>query len=180
MATLILPTYQSSELIWSNITIPTANTINNTSGSDTAFDTQLVINPDVWAVGKHLRIHAAGLYGTILTPTITGKIKLAGGSTVTLGNTSAIGLATGASNLQWRGELHIIVMSVGSSATLEVQGSLFFVPITSGGSEIMLPITNTSLITIDTTVQQTLSLTANWSASSTSNTIQLRQLVMRG
>lgn len=160
-------------LIVTNVDVPAGNTIANTT-AETAFASTIPVIPTtMWVIGKHIRITFAGYFSTaIVVPSLTGKVKI--GSTV-IGTTGAITTVGSLSSRGWNGYLDIVIHSLGASGTMDVQGCIIIQ--TTAGACITLPIVNTSDITVDMTTSQSLSLTAQWGAVSTSNTITLRQLI---
>jgi len=160
----------------SNVTIPGGNTIANTT-TETAFASTITIYPDQWILGDIFLLKTNGVFSSGITPGIRGRIKI---GSVVIGDTTTISsVVANATNLQWRGYLDITVLTLGSSGTIEVQGALFF-STGVGIGEIPMQIINTSTITIDMTVNQTLSLTSQWSAALAGNSLTLRQIILCG
>lgn len=165
----------AGRISFANTDIPGGNTIANTV-SETAFSSSATLPPEMWFPGRTFELNVFGLFSSaIVVPAITGKVKL--GSTI-IGNTGSITTVGSLTNSQWSGKLLITVITTGASGTIEVQGYINIQ--TAASAQITLPITNTAVITIDMTTNQTLSLTAQWGAASASNTITLRQFILKG
>jgi hypothetical protein len=81
------------------------------------------------------------------------------------------------SNQGWRLQFQITCTTTGVSGTNESQGILSW--FTSQTSSVDWSLVGNST-TFDTTAAQTLQMTAQWNASSASNTVQLRQWIVEG
>lgn len=124
--------------------------------------------------GRTLRLRAFGKLSTTGTPTMTFAIRWGGVSGTILANTEAITCASGAANTAWSIEAYIQTRTNGSTGTLLVIGDVV-VNLTAS--------TNTSgtfgvsgfdapaAVTVDLTADTALSLTADWSAASASNSL---------
>lgn len=160
-------------LLYSNTSVPGGNTV-NTSIAETAFTSSIAIPSGRLTVGNVIRIKLWGVYGTnVVAPTLTGKIKL--GST-TLLNTGALTTIAGVTNVGWFAEAEFIVVSIGASGTIEVQGYAEFATAATTGLSVNIP--NTAPITVDTTGNPILTVTVQWSLSNAANTITLRNMVV--
>lgn len=124
--------------------------------------------------GRVLRIRAFGKLSTTGTPTITFAIRWGGVAGTLLATSEAITCASGAANTMWSLEAFIQVRSNGSTGTLLVCGDVT-VNLTAstntsgafGASGFDAP----AAVTVDLTADTALSLTADWSAGSASNTL---------
>ena len=133
----------------------------------------LLLLKNDFTVGKTYRVSGCGVFSNTGTPTLTVKVKL--GSTDVL-STGAITTVTGASNREFSFSGLITVKSLGGSGTVNGQG--IFVETLATGVSLNYPMTNASAVTVDTTANQTVNVTAQWSASSASNTITLTNFVL--
>lgn len=124
-----------------------------------------------FVVGKTYRISGCGVFSNTGTPTLTIKVKF--GSTAIL-STGAVTTTTGASNREFTFSGLITVQSLGASGTVHGQGSLT----EYASTPVVFPMTNSAAVTVDTTANQTVGVTAQWGASSASNTITLTNLVL--
>lgn len=129
----------------------------------------LTIQKNSLAVGKTFKVVARGYYSNTGTPTLT--IKLKAGSTVLL-TSGAITTTTSASNRAFVFNGLVTVYSLGASGTVRGQGE-----VSELGSAVT-GIASTSTVTVDSTANNTLNLTAQWGAASSSNTITITNLVV--
>lgn len=122
-----------------------------------------------FVVGKTYRVTAYGYYSNTSTPTLTLKFKF--GSTV-VASTGAVTTAASASNRVFKFEALVTVRSLGASGTVLGQCNL----VDNASTITVTPVT--AATTIDTTTNQVVNVTAQWGASSASNTITLTNLVL--
>lgn len=156
-----------------NITVPSGNTIANTT-TETAFASTYTIPANTLEVGDIIRIKLWGVYSNTLTPpTVIGKVKI--GSTV-FATTGTITGGAAASNAGWSGEESIVVQSIGSSGVVDAQAFLEFATAATAALTINVP--NASTLTLDTTADQAITVTVQWGTASASNTITLRQMIV--
>lgn len=132
----------------------------------------LTIQKDSLAVGKTFRVSAKGFLSTTGTPTLRLKVKL--GSTVILDSGTAT-MAT-ITNESFSLNSEFSVYSIGSSGTVNGQGIMIVTG--SSAKVIAVPTASGSAITVDSTANQTISVTATWGTSSSSNTITCTNLVV--
>jgi len=142
--------------------------------------TETIIFPDVtipanyMADGRVLRLRAFGKLSTTGTPTIIFAIRWGGVAGTLLATTEAITCASAAANTAWSLEAIIQTRSNGATGSLFVMGDAM-VNLTAS--------TNTSgafgvsgfdapaAVTADLSADKALSITADWSAASASNTL---------
>ena len=162
--------YYSEALWW---TVADGTAVANTT-------TETIIFPDVTIPanymndGRVLRIRAFGKLSTTGTPTITFAIRWGGVGGTLLATTEAITNGSGVTNVNWGLEALIQTRANGSSGSLFVMGeaevhtsSTAVVANVFGVSGFDAPAVVTANLTADTA----LSLTADWSAASASNTL---------
>lgn len=159
-------------LVSANITVPAGNTIASTN-AETAFTSSYTIPANSMNAGDVYYVRCAGVYSNTLTPTLDLKFKF--GSTVMLDST-AITTVVNQTNSGWESEAYFIVNTIGASGAVEAQGYAELASSLTGVQYIDLA--NTSAVTIDTTANQAITVTIQWSASSSSNTITLRQFTV--
>src|SRR5262245_55298742 len=123
--------------------------------------------------GSVLRFTAFGVFSTTGTPTLLLGVYYGGVAGTALATTGAITTGSGVTNVPWRLELTSTVRTTGSSGTAMSQGFCLFGTSVSASS--FLPVPNTALatVTVDTTAAKVLSIGAQWSAASASNTVTL-------
>lgn len=143
--------------------------------------------------GRTVVLEAEGVLGTTSTPTIIFQWRLGttSGSTflsgASVGVSAAITTASGVSNKWWKSRLTLTCNTPGIGAgntTLNCEGEVY----SPGGFaspfiyplEPTTPDTATWTATIDNSVTQYVNLSVTWSASSASNTITCKRLLMYG
>lgn len=164
---------RSPVLSFVNTSVPAGNTIASTN-AETAFSSTYTIPANTLKIGSVIKMKLFGIYGTTLVaPTLTGKIKI--GSTVVL-NTGALSAVAGLTNSGWFADALVSINSIGSNGSFEVQGFAEFATAATAGLNVN--VANAAPFTIDSTLDQILSITATWSAANSANTITLRQLAI--
>lgn len=143
--------------------------------------TETIIFPDISLPanylqnGRVLRLRAFGKLSTTGTPTITFAIRLGGVGGTLLATTEAITCANGAANTAWSIEAFIQTRTNGSSGSVIVMGdvvvNLTASTQTSGTFGVSGFDAPAAVSSLDLTSVQALSLTADWSAQSSSNTL---------
>lgn len=153
--------------------VPGGNTVANTV-TETAFASTTTFAANTLAVGSVIRLSLTGVFSsTLLSPTLTGKVKL-GGATVL--NTGALTIAVGAANNGWTATGLFIVTAIGATGSVEIQGYAEFA--TAATTSLSVNVANTAPFTIDTTASLALTVTVQWGTASASNTITLRQMLV--
>lgn len=162
----------TGSLVYSNTSVPAGNTIANQSGSDVAFTSSYTIPANSLTVGAVIRVRCWGVYSTsVIAPMITLKLKL---GSITMVSSGAISGVASVTNAGWWGLADLTVQSLGSTGSIEAQG--YGVLSTAATTGLSVNATNTAPVTIDTTVDEMVTVTVQWSASSASNSITLREL----
>lgn len=143
----------------------------STTLTDISVAPQFVLPANFLQPGSALRLTAFGVFSTTATPTLLLGFYYGGVAGVALAATGAITTGSGVTNVPWRLELTTTVRTTGSSGTAMSQG--IFGMGTGVGAWNFLPLPNTALATvsIDTTAAKALTVGAQWSASSASNTV---------
>lgn len=152
-------------------------TVATTASETTLVSTTGIGTPGLTAsgftVGKTYRVSGAGVFSNTGTPTLDIKVKF--GSTAVL-DTGAITTVTTASNRVFTFSGLLTIQSLGSTGTVLGQG-IFNETATTGAGK-AYPMGNSAAVTVDTTANQLVSVTATWGTSSSSNTITLTNLVL--
>jgi hypothetical protein len=124
--------------------------------------------------GRLLRLRAFGKLSTTGTPTITFAVRWGGVAGTILATTEAITNGSGVSNVNFSLEVYLQVRSNGATGTILAFGeakvhtsSTAVVQNVFGVSGYDAP----AAVTVDLTADTALSVTADWSAASASNTI---------
>lgn len=160
-----------------------ASTAIATSTTETILIPDLSLAANYLTQGKRLRLTLMGQLSslTATTPNITLRIRI-GTTTLSATYATASGAlaftATAATNATWRGYVDLVCQSIGTGGTGLALG-YFMLPnltaVTTVGGEgynNFLPVTGPAAGTINTTVANLVSISAQWSASSGSNSIQ--------
>jgi hypothetical protein len=124
--------------------------------------------------GRVLRMRAFGKLSTTGTPTMTFAIRWGGVAGTILANTEAITMASGAANVAWEIEAYIQVRSNGATGSLFVMGTAQVNLTASTSISGVFGVSGfdaPAAVTVDLTADTALSLTADWSAASASNTL---------
>lgn len=142
--------------------------------------TETIIFPDVTipanylADGRALRLRAFGKLSTTGTPTITFAIRWGGVAGTLLATTEAITCASGAANTAWALEAIIQTRVNGSSGSLFVMGEVtvnLTASTQTSGAFGVSGFDAPAAVSVDLTADTALSITADWSAASASNTL---------
>lgn len=189
----------NTELIYASTAAGTAkNTftsevqINDTAG----MGAQANLPPNIWgvggnkqqAVGRGIRIVARGIVSSTATPTYTFTVRLgAAGSTSTaivLGS-AAITTGSGISNQYWEFEGDVILESLGAAgtnSTVRGIGSIESGGFASPFSYVLYggAASPGTVATVDTTITNYINFNVACSASSSSNSITIQQLLVFG
>src|SRR5262245_34185025 len=146
---------------------------NSTTLTDISVAPQYTLPANFLQAGSCLRFTAYGVFSTTATPTLLLGVYYGGVAGTALATTGAITTGSGVTNVPWRIELETTIRTTGTSGTAMSQGFCHFG--TSVSAVNLLPMPNTALATVsvDTTAAKVLSIGAQWSAASASNTITL-------
>jgi len=142
------------------------------SMAETAFDKTFSIPANSLAVGDVLRVRASGAFGFTGTPAITLRLKLGSVALMTLQRS-----LTGAAGSVWMIDAQAVVRSIGAGGTvMPGDGRSAFrqsAEVTSYGFEAGI-----ATVAVDTTAALTAQITAQWSVSNVSNTINLHAMTL--
>ena len=142
--------------------------------------TETIIFPDVTIPanymqdGRVLRLRAFGKLSTTATPTITFALRWGGVSGTLLATTEAITNGSGVTNVNWSIEALIQTRTNGSTGTLLVIGETKVHTSATAVAQNVFSVSGydaPAAVTCDLTADTALSLTADWSANSASNTL---------
>lgn len=130
----------------------------------------LALPANFWKVGKLLHVRARGIWAATATPTYTFRLQNTVGTVVTVVTSAAITVSA-IVNQAWELDVQIQCRSEGTAGTLLAQGDLLMGGVTGA---IFLPATGTApgVVTVDTTIAQSLGVEIACSASSASNTVK--------
>lgn len=142
--------------------------------------TETIIFPDVvipanyMQDGRKLRMRAFGKLSTTATPTMVWAIRWGGVGGTLLANTELITMGSGVANVNWSLEALIQTRTNGATGSLLVMGDL---SVHSAAGTVLANVFGVSgfdapaAVTVNLTADTALSLTADWSAASSSNTL---------
>lgn len=160
--------------------------LHHASGSALASSTTLTdISPtphiklpaNLLEVGSILRLRAAGQFSNTATPTLLLGFYYGAVAGVALGATAATTTTTGATAWPWVMEYQGRVRALGTSGQLVGQGYVHLGTSLTVLTNVALPATaGARTVTIDTTVEKTITVGAQWGTSSASNTITCDEL----
>lgn len=146
---------------------------NSTTLTDISQAPQFTLPANYLQAGSALRFTAFGVLSTTATPTILLGVYYGGVAGTALAVTPATTTGSGVTNVPWRLELTTTVRTTGSSGTAMSQGFWDLGTAVTAVTHLPLPGTALATVTIDTTAAKTLTVGAQWSAASASNTITL-------
>jgi hypothetical protein len=126
-----------------------------------------------------LFVEAWGSFSNTGTPTLLLGVYYGGVAGVALAASAAITTTTGAASWPFHLEYHGKVVSVGSAGQMRGYGFLDLPTSLVVGSRRAIPETAAArLVTIDTTVAKAVTIGAQWSTSSASNTLTVDDIVV--
>ena len=112
------------------------------------------------------------MFSTTATPTLLLGFYYGAVAGVALGTTGAITTGSGVTNVPWRIHLDVDLWTDGATGTAKTQGICWLGTAVGAWTTTPIPNTaNTSTVSIDTTTSKVLSVGAQWSAASASNTV---------
>lgn len=159
----------------SQVAVAGGDTI-NTTAAETNFATGHAHAADAFKhIGRVIRVYASGTYGTHSAGTVTLQLKLKVG-TITVLDFGTITTAINIAARRWRVEAVLTVVAVGASGSFECAG-MARIPTANDDVTASLPNVG-STTTLDTTVAQTIQISAQHGASQAANTIVLREFVL--
>ncbi len=148
-----------------------SQTISSTT-AETAFTSSYTIPANSCVAGRVYRVIARGNYSTTTTaPTLNIRLKA---GAVALAATGAQATTISMTNRQWTLQADVICQTVGTSGTVEAAGSV--TRATSAVAAVQWELNNTAAVTMNTTIAQTLAISAQFNAASASNAITLREM----
>lgn len=137
---------------------------------ETAFSVTQDLSAGLYQPGRIFRLTASGVFSTTGTPTLQFRVKI---GTTTIVEFTAQAAPNNSSSQPFLIQAEIITRSLGATGTVMGQGRLFF-----GTSAAVENVVNAAATTVNTTTEQTINVTADWSANSSSNTTTLKTLIL--
>lgn len=125
-----------------------------------------------WTVGRTLRFTAWGHMATVGTASQTMRLRAYMGAT-SMASTQVIGFNTAEVAFTWKFESTITCKSTGSSGEVYIQGVWMIQDSPTGGvsNALWTHMTQTSVLSLDTTVSKDFDLTADWNSAVAGDTI---------
>lgn len=143
-------------------------------GGSTISNGTLTIPANYLKVGKMYRFKASGLFSKGATAGHTLRVRLAFGGTAGYLDTLAMTPAASLTNRYWELEGDVYVYTTGVSGAVSGMGRFSYENSnTTPVALLTAPMNRSAGITVDTTASFTIDVTAEWSAASVSNTIQM-------
>lgn len=146
-----------------------ANTVTETSLIDGGVGS-LTLPANFFNVGKTLKFELLGFHSAVTNPTIRMRVKI---GSVVLCDTGAVNSANSTNDLV---QLNAIITGYTTGATGSVHGHGYYQELGSGFNNFQM--VNTSPVTIDTTVSNTVDITVEWGTASASNTITSTNVII--
>jgi len=161
----------------------------NTSTAETVIVPDYPFVAGYFYQGRTIRISAWGVLSslTATTPNITLRFRMGTGTlsaTFVVASGALAFTSTAITNGSWRLEGQLTCRNTGTAGTGMFMGQVFLPNLTAAttvggeGYNNTMPVTGSAVGTIDTTVQNLMSLSAQWSASSASNSITVQQYIL--
>jgi hypothetical protein len=155
-------------------TVQSGDTVSN-STTETTFASNVVIPANNCQVGKSYQIIARGVYGSAASaPTLRLRVKA---DTTNLLSSSLVATNNSLTDRQWSVTADMTCITTGGSGSVEAQGTLTLA--TTANAATQRELSNTSTVTLDTTTSHAIQLSAQFGTADPSNTITLRQLIVR-
>lgn len=171
--------YWSETLSWA--TADGTNVTNTTT--ETIIFPNITIPANYLQDGRNMRIRAFGKYSTGTgPPTMVFSVRLGGVAGTLICKTAACTTVASVTNAGWNLDVLLSTRSNGSSGTIMGNGVVNLFAAVAGtvasatGEGLLTPLMNGGVVTpaaatVDLTIDQALSLTMTWSASSTSHIV---------
>lgn len=157
--------------------------------------TETIIVPDTpfaanyFYQGRTIRASLWGVISNVVTavPTVTVRVRV-GAATLSATWVSASGAlaanATANTNLTWHGEFELVCRTAGTGGTGFVSGQLWLPNLTAGnavgnvGYPNLIPISAPAAGTLNTTISNVMSISAQWSAANAANSITVNRYTL--
>lgn len=147
---------------------------NSTTLTDISVAPQFMLPANFLLPGSALKFTAFGVFSTTATPTLLLGVYYGGVAGTALATTGAVTTGSGVTNVPWRLELTTTVWTPGSTGTANSQGLYGMGTTVAAWNFLPVPNTAQATVSIDTTAAKALTIGAQWSAASASNTVTLR------
>lgn len=136
------------------------------------------VNAPLPQLGQMYHVSAAGRFGTTATPTLLIGLYYGAVAGAALGVTTAITMPSTVTNFTWQLEAEFVIRTAAVSGTALTMGRFTYATAAGTTATAMIPASAPTVVTVDTTISKTLTLGAQWGASSASNTITVHQFII--
>jgi hypothetical protein len=164
-----------------NVSVTTGDTVKNTTVEGAFVDNTVLTNNTAYS-GMVLHVWGAGTITTKLagdTLALRLYFNFGAGNQLLLGSSTVISLPGNQGQWSYFARFAILVYTTGATGTIEVQGHIRMTPPSSGSTtERAHFIANTGALTFDSTVDNTIGMTAQWGAQNASNNCTQREFVV--
>lgn len=141
---------------------------------------QVTINAGTLETGQSIRVTARGKFSNTATPTLLLGLYWGGVAGTKLAAIGATTTTTAATNWPFQVDALLTCRSTGTSGSMETSGIVMLGTSLTAMTPIWMDASAIAPVTIDTTVNKTLTLGAQWGASSASNTLTVVQWCVEG
>lgn len=139
------------------------------TASETAFDKAFTVPANYFRAGMRIRVAASGEFSNTGTPALTLRVRVGGVAGLLLASFDFT--TTTQTSKQWSLLAEAVARTIGASGSFAPGfGTCYLYGSTPLGNR------TSSLVTVDTTASKSLCVTAQWGASSASNTIFARSV----
>lgn len=164
------------------VQIASSTPLANSSAETTMISTligNMIIPANTLVSGTNMYISAVGVFGTSLTTAAKFTINFKIGSTVLIACQTLNNLVASLTNKGWEFSGTVTCRAAGSSGALYSQGKLSHVDTIATVSSLQgVTSGNTATAAVDTTIANTLDMTAQWSAADAANTITMTNMTV--
>lgn len=153
---------------------------NSTTLTDISAAPNIVLPANLLEIGSEIEIRGMGQFSTTGTPTLLIGVYYGAVAGVALAATAATTTASGAAAFPWMFEYRGVIRANGSTGSINGQGRLYLGTSLTAFSVVVAPATAAArTVTIDTTTSKAITMGAQWSAASASNTITCNDISVK-
>jgi hypothetical protein len=159
-----IPTNTTISSITDNNHLVMSNNASSSNSNTATTFSYIAMKRHFFVPGQIIVFEQKGLLTTGVSQTLNRKVKI--GTTV-LGSTGIVTLPSSLTSALYKMNLVVTCVTIGTSGTFQVQGDLSVYNGSNGYS--IYPISNTSVVTLDTTIDSIIDITDIWGSASASN-----------
>jgi concanavalin A-like lectin/glucanase superfamily protein len=161
-------------LLFGESDVSVGNTVTNTT-TETTFASSYIIDSLQFTLGRVFKGQIRGTYSTDAVSPGTLRVRIKLGSTTIL-DTTAFTPTSAITDGGWCIDFMFIVTTTGSGGQVEAQGIAVFSAAADDAKVCLLE--NTARISVNLSLSQTISVTAQWGTADADNDIQIRQITL--